>query len=92
MSDQDFSNYPKSITEIKSDKSNKAYDATPRDNLIDMLRSIDSKEINPDALVIIWREPIKGVNDYANGHCVASPDGHATIGMVTEFLHRYCKP
>lgn len=35
----DFANHPKSITEIKSDRSNSAKDWTPRDVLIDVLRA-----------------------------------------------------
>ena len=49
----DFSQYPKSITEIKSDKSGNACDWTVRDMLIDTLREIDSGETKPYMAVII---------------------------------------
>lgn len=48
----DFKDHPPSITEIKSDKSNRGSDWTPRDALIALLRDIDSGNINVQAVFI----------------------------------------
>lgn len=80
MSD-DFKNYPKSVTEIKSDKSNKASDWKPRDVLIDMLRMIDSGEISPSVLIVCYRDEDNGTITKP-GFRVASPDPLATLGVL----------
>jgi hypothetical protein len=54
MSDDDYSNYPQSVAEIRSDKTWRAIDWTPRDALISCLRDIDSGKIKPDSLLICW--------------------------------------
>jgi hypothetical protein len=83
----DFSNHPKSIGEIRSDKLGDGSLWSPRDALIDMLRSIDSGEFKPDALVIAWRwSPEPGVicSSYSN----ACPDGSTALGLMTRVLYR----
>jgi hypothetical protein len=46
-----FANYPKSVMELRSEKSDAAADWTPRDVLIDVLRSIDQGKVKPEALI-----------------------------------------
>ena len=90
MSD-DFKNYPKSVTEIKSDKSNKASDWTPRDVLIDMLRMIDSGEVNPSALIVCYRDKDDEGEYTKPGFRVASPDPLLTLGVLAYCSQRIAK-
>lgn len=89
MSD-DFKNYPKSVTEIKSDKSNKASDWMPRDVLIDMLRMIDSGEATPSVLIVCYRDK-DGDEITKPGFSVASPDPLATLGVLSYCSQRIAK-
>lgn len=52
---EDFTNYPKSLNEIKSDKTGSARDWTPREAILAMLRRIDSGELTDleTAVVIV---------------------------------------
>ena len=78
----DFSTYPRSIAEVRSDKTGNASQWTPRDALIDTLRQIDSGELNPDALTIVYRETTgPGVTN--TGWRCAGPDLTVTLGMLT---------
>jgi hypothetical protein len=79
---KNFANHPKSITEIKSDRSNLAEDATPRDALIEMLREIDSGSISPDHLIIsyLYRDA-NGVQ--RTGYHCAGKNGFEGIGLLT---------
>lgn len=59
MTYDDFSQHPKSITEIKSDQSDPNIAGSiwkPRDALIDVLRNMDQGNIKTDALIVIWLE------------------------------------
>lgn len=81
----DFSEHPKSVFELRSDKTDSAHDWTPRDVLIDLLRAIDSKKINPTALVVAMRS----VNDdgaVKTDYRVSSPDHHISVGVVQSAL------
>lgn len=51
---RNYADHPKSVGEIKSDKTESCADWTPRDVLISMLREIDSGEIAPEMLVVAW--------------------------------------
>lgn len=55
MSDDDFSQYPKSVGEIKAEREFDGSLWTPRDALIDMLRAIDSGKIAPTELCCVYR-------------------------------------
>lgn len=90
MSD-DFKNYPKSITEIKSDKSNKASDWTPRDALIDVLRMIDSGELVATSLIVCYREDSEEGGIAKPGFRVSSPNPLLTLGMLSYVTHRIAK-
>lgn len=52
-----FKDAPVSLSEVRSERSGKASDWTPRDLLMHVLRAIDKGEIAPEALVITWNEP-----------------------------------
>lgn len=49
----DYSNYPKSITEAKADKTGSARDWTVRDALIHALRLVDSGEFQANRCAIV---------------------------------------
>ena len=79
-----FSNYPRSIGELKSERSDKASDWTPRDVLIDVLRDIDNGKLDLDALVVVMRQrAASGV-----GFRVSSPNGLTTLGMLTSAIYK----
>lgn len=78
---QDFSDYPQSLTAYKAAKSDCAADWTPRDVIIEVLRQMDSKEITPDALFVVFRNR-KPNGDAQNGYSVAGTDGNVTLGML----------
>ena len=76
-----FADHPKSITEIRSDKSENGTDWTPRDALIDVLREIDSGRLNVSALVICMREEIKP-GQVKSRFRSAAPDPHVALGLM----------
>jgi hypothetical protein len=78
---EDYSNYPKSITELKSDKTQQANDWTPRDVLIDMLRKIDNGEVKPNILAICFREDADTPRI-----SLSSPDPLITTGMLAHII------
>lgn len=55
MSDDDFSNHPVSIAELKAARNKDGALWKPRDALISALREIDSGEIDPSDLILLWR-------------------------------------
>lgn len=85
---EDFSQYPISLTERKSESSEKARDWTPRDVLIKLLRRIDSKEMDCDGLVVFYRaRPVENRLNHVN-YLVATPDPYVTQGLITMGAHR----
>lgn len=76
----DFSNAPKSITELRADRSGRAKDMTVRDTVICFLRDLDSGALgNVDFVAICFarRVPEEGtlVNEYCGGQ-------HAALEMI----------
>ena len=78
-----FANAPQSITEIKSDRTNDATVATPRDILIGMLRDIDNGRINPTALIVCVK-----AGDMQYKFSCASPSIQTTVYMLERTKHR----
>ena len=77
-----YAGHPKSVGELRSDKTESARDWTPRDVLIDLLRAIDEKKLDPDAVVVIVRP--RAPEGIAQVHYrIASPDIHTTLGMLS---------
>lgn len=74
-----FANHPKSVTEIRSDKSNAAKDWTPRDALVALLRDIDGG-LKVEALVVAYALPADQPKSI--GFAVASPDILITRGLL----------
>ena len=75
-----YKDYPRSIAELKAEKTGNAEDWTPRDALVTLLREIDSGEASIDALVIAYREKSEGKNK--TRFLAASPDVHVTYGLL----------
>lgn len=88
MSDlpKSFADHPRSIAEIRSDRSQDAADWTPRDVLIAALRDIDSGLIKPDTLVIVWSKTKGSVSD--ESYYCASPSPIFTIGTLARVTHK----
>ncbi len=83
----DFSNYPKSLSELKSDKTALAADNTPRDLLIKVLRDIDAGNINPSDLVIAFSDlDADGAREFA--WLAAGPDLAVHLGMLALTINR----
>ncbi len=78
---ENFKDHPKSIGELKSDRTEDCKDWAPRDVLIDVLRNIDKGKISPSTLVVAWTEIKEGRN--GKGHFrVSSPDALVTMGLL----------
>lgn len=56
MSNDDFSNEPRTITELKAEKLQDGTVATPRDALVALLREIDSGERKIETVYVCYRE------------------------------------
>lgn len=79
-----FADYPKSVGELKSDKTQDSSDWSPRDVLIHALREIDNGSIDPTALVLVIKpksnDPEKPSS--RTRFLVSSPDIHITLGLL----------
>lgn len=78
----DFSNAPQGIGEIRSDKTEKASDWTPRDVLVYLLRAIDSGDLpKVDALFVAYRyEGERGIKTAR--YCNSAPDITVALGTI----------
>lgn len=82
-----FKDYPKSVGDVRSDKTGSAADWSPRDALIQVLRDIDRGEISPDVMVICYTSTSDGAQESA---VVSSPNVYNTVGLLACCLHRRC--
>jgi hypothetical protein len=80
MNEDDFSAYPLSVGELKSDSSGDGSQWTPRDVLVKMLRMIDSGEASPDVLVVAWGEHVNGRRQA--DFWQSTPDGLLSLGLM----------
>lgn len=67
MTHDDFSNEPKTITELRAEKQHNGNLATPRDALIGMLRDLDSGKIAAETIYICYRESPKNGEYHKRG-------------------------
>lgn len=84
-----FADAPPSITEIRSDKSMKAKDWTPRDCLIATLRELDQGKIKPEQVIIVIAERTDDdlVKDQVR---LAGPyTTFAIIGLLQQQIYKY---
>jgi hypothetical protein len=85
---ENFANAPKSITEIRGEKTNDGSQWKPRDALITMLRQIDSGEIDPEGLVVLWTErPEKPSHQPPCHFWNATPNPFYMLAMLTRTLY-----
>lgn len=79
----DFSKTPISIGEARAKRSTVASDWTPRDALVDLLRQIDSAEIDVDLVVIAYRSR-KEDGGFRNHYSAAAPTEmpHEAVGAL----------
>jgi len=77
-----FTNWPKSIGEIRAEKEGDGSVWAPRDALIAMLRKIDSGEISPKSLVVCWAD--ERMCDFEN----VSPSLIHGLGLITRCAYR----
>lgn len=83
---EDFSQYPKSITELKSDKTRKGGDWTVRDALIAALRDLDSGETTPQHCILIFGEIDDNVTYTTYYNC--TPNRYVLHGMLADLERR----
>jgi hypothetical protein len=87
MTDKDYSKEPKTITELRSERSGLASDWTVRDCLVSLLRDIDSGEISPEYCVVIvgnLRPDGGTITTYSH----ATPNRYIMRGLVEDFKER----
>lgn len=80
-SPETYANHPKSISEIKADKSWNAAQARPRDALIMALRDLDSGAIDPDHIFIAVGHTIQPGVTQTNFY-QAGGDYHRALGLI----------
>ena len=85
MSDN-YSDAPQSITEIRAERDGDMRIWSPRDVLVAALRSLDSGQINPDAMVIVYRD-CHPDNSTSTSHFKACPDIQTALGMCHRAAH-----
>lgn len=86
MSTESFTNYPHSVNELRSRRSGNAADWGPRDALIQMLRDIDSGAIQPDALVVSFREKVE--RGFRTNFSAACPDSGVMLALLEQTKFR----
>lgn len=87
--DQDFSNYPESISELRGHKEHNAAHWKPRDALIAALRDIDSGEHNPYALIVVQVQRNPENPELTSCHFYAStPDAPTAFGLL-EYVKKF---
>lgn len=89
MDEGDFKNHPKSIAELRSDRTNNSADWSPRDVLIHMLRMIDEGDIAPNVLVVSYSTIREDEPDFAVSDWWASaPNPLLAVGTLARVAHR----
>lgn len=78
----DFSHYPKSVNEVRGERSGKGADWSPRDLLVHMLRQIDSGEMVITDCVVVYRRS-DADDDQVVGYRNASRDGLTAVGLLS---------
>jgi hypothetical protein len=84
MIPDNFADHPKSITEIRSDKSRRASDWTPRDVLVSLLRDIDSGERKVTSVVVAIMNEEEGA--VSCSYLCSTRTHTETLGIMTHAL------
>lgn len=86
MSTESFTDYPRSLNELRTARSGNAADWTPREALIQMLRDIDSGVIAPDAMIVSFREKVE--RGFRTSFSAACPDSGVMIALLEQTKFR----
>ena len=87
-----FKDYPQSINEIKSDKSNRSFDWTARDCCIDLLRQIDNGLNIPYMIVCYMEENEEGHHVPHFRAVAAGPNNQNNIlGLLSHISYKVNK-
>lgn len=86
----DYSTQPLPLDIARAERSGRARDISPRSALIETLRDIDAGTIDPDTLIVCWRERNDGLN--RTSFIVSSQDPLVTMGLLARSLHRINEP
>lgn len=81
--DDDFSNFPESVAERRSDLTRNAADWTPRDVLIALLRAMDKGEVNPSSLICCTARREEEQGAVTVMYYASSPNKLETLGLLT---------
>ena len=69
------------------DQTHDSTKVTPRDILVEAIRAIDAKEIEPEKMVIVWAK----LTDNISGWQTANVNKYEVLGLISEFEHYYNK-
>lgn len=76
-----FAGAPKTIGELRSDKTGNPRSWSPRDVLINMLRDIDEGQATPTVLIVAWGH-IDEAGLTSSHYTVAGGDGYTVLGLL----------
>ena len=79
---RDYREHPLTVGEIRAQKDEDCRSWTPRDVLIETLRSIDNGEIDPKTLVVVFDR-----SQTDTGFTFATDDPVRAVGMVTRAVN-----
>ncbi len=86
--DQIYADAPRTITEIRSDKTGNSKDWTPRDALISILRDIDSGAIAVEQVVIVFATKEGDAAWKTRARCAGKFSTYECMGLVSDTLWR----
>lgn len=87
----DYSDYPRSVSEIRSDRTCKSSDWTPRDLLISLLRDIDSGERDVESIFIAASVRDADPSNYEPFFAVAAASPFVALGVVEAAKQAYIR-
>ena len=82
---ESFADYPVSVAETRAEKIGPAAPLPPRSALIQVLREIDNKTLDPDTIVILYREK-KYDGSFLCGYHASGADSYTTMGILQKVL------
>lgn len=75
-----YADYPRSVNELRTLRSGNAADWSPREILIAMLREIDAGRLEPESLVVVYREKREG--GFWSDFSSSCADGAVMLGLL----------
>lgn len=90
----DYSDYPRSLSEVRADKECRGDLWSPRDVLIDLLRAIDNGEKCPSVIFVAHGE-IKtdenGKHSVSTHYSVSAPNCYVALGCLERAKKMFCE-